>query len=93
VARKRRLTIALPDVVWDALYAEGSRIYERPAIVAERVLTDALADYVAVQLRRDLSRSSERPVRSSGVADPTAPTDSAPSALSDDPKRRSDALG
>jgi hypothetical protein len=77
MARKRRLTVALPEVVWDALYAEGSRTYERPAIVAERVLTDALAEYVASQLRRDLARST-----SSESATP-----------SDDPKRGSDAIG
>ena len=77
MARKRRLTIALPEVVWDALYAEGSRTYERPATVAERVLTTALADYVASQLRRDLTgqTSSETVTRSEG------------------PKRGSDAIG
>ena len=77
MARKRRLTIALPEVVWDALYAEGSRTCERPATVAERVLTDALAEYVASHLRQDLARL-------------TNPETMTPS---DDPKRGSDALG
>jgi hypothetical protein len=77
MARKRRLTIALPEVVWDALYAEGSRTYERPAIVAERVLTDALAEYVADQLRWDLAR----------------PTNAGTMTPSDDVKRGSHALG
>jgi hypothetical protein len=77
MARNRRLIIALPEVVWDALYAEASRTYERPATVAERVLTDALTDYVAGQLRRDLAT-----LTNSGTLAP-----------SDDPRPGSDALG
>ena len=75
MARKRRLTIALPDAVWDALYAEGGRTYERPARVAERVLTDALAEYVATQLRQDLAGQTSSEITTS----------------SDDPKQGSDA--
>jgi hypothetical protein len=93
VTQKRRLTVALPEAVWDALYAEGGRTYERPAIIAERVLTESLAEYVAVQLRRDLTGPTAIDLQPAG-SDATAPlTSTAATTPSDDTNAGSDAVG
>ena len=52
--RLRRLSISLPETLWDALFAEGSRTYEPPATIATRVLTEALPHYVARHIESDL---------------------------------------
>lgn len=51
----RRLSVSLPEPLLDALYAEGSRTFESPGEVAARVLREALPEYVAGALRRDLA--------------------------------------
>ncbi len=70
----RRLTITLDEPLLDALHGEGARTCEPASRVAERVLRAALPDYVAGELRRDLTpvvRARVLDVRSTPADDPS----------------------
>ena len=50
----RRLVLTLDEPLLDALHGEGARTCEPASRVAERVLREALPEYVGDALRRDL---------------------------------------
>ena len=86
----RRLVLTLDEPLLDALHGEGARTCEPASRVAERVLREALPEYVGDALRRDLApvirgrvlavrRPADDP---SDVATPPALTEGATSELS-----------
>lgn len=47
MTKRERLTVALPEVVADALYCEANRHLESPAVTAARVIAEGLPEFVA----------------------------------------------
>jgi len=60
----RRVSIDLPSELVDALHAEAVRRYTTPSKLLREVLVDALPDFVASGLRRDLAPIVETSGRS-----------------------------